>query len=219
MSEAAPYEIFELDPNILIFLGNWGDRGLMRRHGSGEWEFHPSGSLVWDSFHQEVYRNFKASRLTPQNLEHRGIPLPDLEEASKNSRGMAWQDNFKAAVPWSEVPPGVCRELAQHAGERVDAYLVLVEDGYETSFGDGRYLYPEVAFWTRRAAQQEIKRRQEGETDSAKRQWYRYSVKRVTLLPNEAKDRVLSELNVQVYEHVSLDDVLRLLAEQYDPKR
>ncbi|MBI2266401.1 MAG: hypothetical protein HYU64_14750 [Armatimonadetes bacterium] len=204
-------EFYELEENILCFLGTRGDRGILRSPGGGPWEYHPPGSLAHDSFHQQVYRNFKADLLTSKGLEERGILLPDTAAYEGSVQGVRWEDNFESEVELREVPPGLRPELGRGDGEPLDVYLVLLEDAYETGFGDGRYLYPVDAFRTKGEAMEEVKRIEREEEDPAKREWYRYSLKRVRLTLDEARQRVVADLGIEPYEHYSIRDVLRLL--------
>lgn len=208
-------DFYELNESILIFLGLRGSSGLWVYGSGGMWEFHAPGSLAWDGYHQETYRNMKADSIAREEIEKRGVTLPSLDVLPAHAPVRQWSDNFKHETRFSEVPRGLLRDLKQHAGEPMEAYLVLLEDLYETGLGDGKYLYPEAAHWTCLEAERDIKRRVNEEPDPAKRQWYRYTVKNVVLLVSLAEQKVVLEPNIDRYEHYSIDDVLRLLAVRY----
>jgi len=218
-AEKEDYEIFELGFTIIVFLGARGDKGLLLHHQKGRWDFHHYGSIAWDSFHQQVYRNFKAETLSLTDLEQRGIKMPALGEYMQGTRGLSWTDNFSSEAPFDKVPAGVLRKLKSLSVDPADVYLVLLEDFYETSLGDGRYLYPHSAFWAKSAALEEVRRLQTEETDAAKREWYRYYVKEVSLSVDKSKKMITASLNIEPYEHYSIDDVLRLLAARIRPQK
>jgi hypothetical protein len=211
-------EIRELGSLVLVFLGTWGSQGVLQRSRDGQWKFHPPGSLAWDSFHQEIYRNYKGDALTQADLDSRGISLPDLEGYLAQNQAREWKDNFKAQAALADVPKELLPHLKQHFGETLDAYVVLLEDHYETSFGDGKFLYPEAASWTRTEAEKYIKTKISSEPDPAKREWYRYSIKMVLLRVDKTAQQVSADLNIESYEHYSIDDVLRLLSSYYRKK-
>jgi len=206
------FEIYQVGNTIVLFLGVMGNEGLMIHKGADLWEYHPPVSLVWDSFHQQVYRNFKAEALSVEEMERSGVRMPDLAACDVPAHGRSWADNFNAEAPFSAVPRGVLPELRRHAGEEMEVFLVLMEDRYETSFGDGRFLYPTAAFWTRNAAECHMRQLVQNETDPAKREWYQYSLKQVRLLPDDSTGAVKAMLDINPYEHYTIEDVLRLLA-------
>jgi hypothetical protein len=71
---------------------------------------------------------------------------------------------------------------------------VVYEDGYETSFGHGQFLYPAAVFWDEAAADALAR-----EGIPEQRQWYRYTVKE-------------AGLRLAIFEHHSAEDVLGLPA-------
>ncbi|MDQ7822296.1 MAG: hypothetical protein RDV48_05835 [Candidatus Eremiobacteraeota bacterium] len=203
-------EIYEIGESILIFLGTMGFNGLLTYGREGEWKYHDPESLAWDCYHQEVFRNFKADRITLHDLEERGIALPNPEKIPAPSPGKTWADNFNAKTRLDKVPPAVREHLKSRSPGPVKVYLVLVEDFYETSFGDGRFLYPEAAYYTREAAGEKISRLQREEPDKAKREWYRYTLKEVILRVEGAE--IVADLNIDSFEHYSIEDIVRLLS-------
>lgn len=214
-SDEDRFEAFEtLSGTLVVFLGLQGSDGLLRLSRGGAWEFLPAGSLDWDGYHQEIYRNFRGDRLDAEALTRRGIALPPLGEY-RTRPSVSWPSNFPSEMPLPDVPPEQRPLLTRGA---FSVFLVLYEDGYETAFGDGKYLYPARAFADRAQADAFLEdRRREAEnpsraTDPAKAEWYRYTLKPIRITVDG--ERVRAELDLQPFEHVSVRDVLRLLAEE-----
>jgi hypothetical protein len=210
------FEIYEVGSTPVIFWGARGQKGALAFRQDTGWEFHPSESIPWDSYHQEVYRNFKGDRLTEADLKDRDIPMPSFEDYDKQPRILAWSDNFRSEMPYAEVPKHVLRELRGHKGEPVEVYLVLEEDFYETCFGDGKFLYPLAALWAKTAAEEEMKRLIEEERDPAARKWDRYSIKEAELSADDSKKTVTARLNIRLFEHYTIEDIMRLLKKKRD---
>lgn len=208
------YEIFKTlwGESLLIFIGHWGDRGVLRWHGEDGWTYFASGSLEWDSDHQEVYRNHRASPLTAQDLEKRGIPLPDIAAYHRDARSVSWTENFNANMPLEKVPPGKLAAFRARPAPG-EVYLVLFEDVYESSFGDGRYLYPKAAFWDEAHARDYLSRKEAEESARPKNECgYFYTLKAVPVRIDEDLKLLAAQLNVAAYEHYSLADIVELLA-------
>lgn len=214
MTSDEAFEAYEtFSGTLLVFLGLQGSDGVLRLSKAGAWEFLPAGSVAWDGYHQEIYRNFRGDPLDANALAERGIVLPPLAEY-RNRPGVSWQDNFPSELPLAEVPAELRQRLAPGT---FPVFLVMEEDGYETSLGDGKYLYPERAYRDRAHAERFLEeRRREAEDpskaqDPAKAEWYRYTLKEIRVMVDG--ERVRAELALENFEHVSLGDVLRLLAE------
>ncbi len=206
-------ELYETDSEVVVaFLVSGGSGGLLRYDGRSGWTFHPAGSLVWDSFHQGVYRNHRASRLTSEDLERRGIPPPPADRYS-GAPAVAWKDQFNAEMSLSAVPPGILDRLTEDASRERSVYLVLYEDVYETAFGDGCFLYPQAAFWTENEARIFLRLRLAKESERPKNEvGYKYRLKEIRLRADETGQKLSAALNIEIYEHYSVDDVVRLLA-------
>ncbi len=212
-------EIYEVGSTVILFRGVMGSKGVLVYGPDDRWEYYPCGSKEWDSLHQQVYRTHRGGALEKRELNSRGIRLPSAEELQYQTRGMKWEENFDSVVPMAMVPKKFLSKLKGHAHEQKAIYLVLYEDCYETNFGDGRYLYPEAAFWTESEAGEAITRLQKGETDSGKKEWYRYYVKEIAISVDESEKKVVADLRIESYEHYSLTDIIRLLAEKPAQKR
>ncbi|MDE2039832.1 MAG: hypothetical protein KGO96_08590 [Elusimicrobia bacterium] len=103
--------------------------------------------------------------------------------------------------------------LSRLSGGPRQLWLVLYEDVYETTFGDGKFLYPAAAFWSSEdalrwmaAAPPPIRR-----TAKECALGYRLTMKPVSL--SMADGRLKADLSVGPCERYSLADVLRRLAQ------
>lgn|GEM_PF-1656445 len=207
-------DFYEVESTVIHFKGTMGSRGVLVYRPDDRWEYYSYGSIVWDSLHQQVYRNHKGEALTEQDLNCRGIRLPSAEEYQYQTKGMNWKDNFKSLISFAEVPGKLLSKLKRHPGDPKSVFLVLYEDCYETNFGDGRFLCPAAAFWTESDAIDEITNRQNNETDSAGKIFYRYYVKEITVSVDKSKKHIAADLKIEAYEHYSLNDIIRLLADR-----
>jgi hypothetical protein len=202
------FEIFKTyDDFVGIFLAQRGFDGVLVYRDNGSWTFYANGSVEYDSYHQAVYRNHRAGILTREQLSRLGIPLPDFEQY-RGLPSMRWEDNFPVSVAAAQVPARVRSRL--EAGPR-SACLVLLEDRYETALGDGKYLYPNAAFWDKSAAEQYVDEIKRSESDSAKREWYEYTLREIPLRMDPERGVVIAGLGPGPYEHFSIVDVVRLL--------
>jgi len=198
---------------LVAFVGFWGEGGALTFRG-GRWVFFPAGSVEWDDWHQQIYRNSKGEVLDDAALQARGIPPPPFDEY-RGRPAMDWADNFESEIPLDAVPETVRDRLGEHWAP---LFLILFEDGYETAFGDGRFLYPGAAFWSREEAEAWLRERERESADPArapdpaKAEWYRYSLKEIRLRANRAANRLRAELDVAPYESIRLSKVMALIA-------
>ena len=205
---ATDFEIFETYSGVVgIFLGQWGHDGVLVYRKNAGWVFCASGSREWDGIHQEVFRNYRADKLTQEQLSRLGIPMPDLEPY-RGRPAMRWEDNFPTSVAADQVPAGVRAQL--EAGPR-SVNLVLLEDRYETSFGDGKFLYPQAAFWDKAAAEKYVDKIKRDETDPASREWYEYTLREIPLRIDPERGIVMHGADIGPYERFSVVDVVCLL--------
>ncbi len=106
-----------------------------------KWEFlHPDGAR-WDAVHQRVYRNFRADRISRDQLPP-NLPPPPESIAPE------------LLLPLSPPPevflradyPRLEKRLQERDGA-IPLFLVLMEDLYESLHGDGKFHYPEALFF------------------------------------------------------------------------
>lgn len=206
-------EFFSSDSEtVMAFVAPAGVGGVLIHRKDSGWRFHPCGSLAWDGLHQEAYRNFKMDRLSAADLARLGVPLP-APELYRDKPAMSWQDNFERQMDLAKVPAKIRARLDKGSAQ---VFVVLSEDGYETSFGDGKFLYPDTAFWDEASARGFLADRQreaqdwKRAPDPPKAQWYRYSLKPVKL--RVSGDQLFLDMEAGPYEHVDIDKVVRVLA-------
>ena len=216
-SDQPSYEIYEtFSETIVAFVGEFGCDGVMIFRPPAHWHFHPPGSIVWDSVHQEVYRNHRAESKTAEDLRKSGVPLPPQEALpSPLPKAKKWEDNFRREIPFDEIPERL-RSVLIGSPDPKTLFLVLYEDRYETAFGDGKFLYPKAIFSTEAAAQEFISSQASPPPKDDKKEielGYEYSLKRVILTADPGRKMLSGALGVGAYEHFSIDDILRLLVE------
>lgn len=113
----------------------------------------------------------------------------------------------------ADVPAPLLAALRRLPGTRAPAWIVFEEDVYETSFGDGRFLYPRAAFLdapAARACLDDLRRK-----DSARPKdttGMRYTLKQVGLVRDEAHDQLLLEFVPGPDERLSLRDLVKRLS-------
>ena len=207
-------EFYDLDGMVVLFKGVMGSRGMLIFRPSGQWEYTPCGSIIWDDCHQQVYRNHRGDTLSEQDLKDRGIRPPSAEELQYGSHGVRWEDNFSSSIPSSKAPPRILTRLKAAPQGQAIVYLILYEDCYETNFGDGRFLYPKAAFWLEKDAVEEMARLDAEEGGSGQKENYRYYLKEIAISMDRTGKSIGADLNIEAYEHYSLEEILRLLPDK-----
>jgi len=205
------YDFFELDSGtILAFPGITGSEGLLVFRGT-EWNYYPVESEYWDYFHQTVYKNHRAVSLKQSDLDKIGIPVP----ATKNITPPSPEKSLKTGILLSEIPSHLRKKLEHYKV----IYLLLKEDEYEKSMGDGRYLYPEKVFIDRASAriylsnlkkQQRSNKGNRGENSNIT-PGYTYRLKKIQFRLDKKEKKLTADLDIRRYEHYSIEDIIRLL--------
>lgn len=201
MASPVPLDYHDVDGTLVAFIGDEGNLGVLQfRQGQG-WLLHTAGSVAWDAWHQAAFRNRRSSPVAAEELRARGFPTPEVPEAGNLPLLMDWAANFRATLPLTAVPAPVISRLSDSRGVgRV--FLVLQEDLYESSFGDGKFLTPAAAFWEAADARAFILR--QGKPG--------FTVKTVKLRVDAERRQLCADLGVELYEHYSIEDVVRLLS-------
>lgn len=215
---ASKFEIFDIFSGpVVAFLGDYGLNGVLVYRPSEGWEFYNTGSTTWDAFHQTVYRNFRADSLTKLDLEERGIPYPPVEQY-KNQPIINWQDNFTSEISIGKISPRCLKLIRQWPLNKGIFYIVLEEDEYETSFGDGKFLDLKAAFWDKASAKKYMENKQRQGVLYRKKSefWYKHSLKSVQAVFDSVNKKLFAELNIASYEHYSLDEILNHLEKRFD---
>jgi hypothetical protein len=88
-------------------------------------------------------------------------------------------------------------------------YLVLVEDRYESALGNGKFLYPHAAFWTRLQAEASLPA--DAGAPTAPLLGLAYSIAPI-ILRRDAPGHTITCTPAAPFERYGVRDVLRLLA-------
>ena len=140
---------------ILGFCGKKGSRGVYRYilNWSDDWEFCPAGTKLWDRYDQMVYWQGKADPCTFKELKDEVPPIP---------REFPPPIRYHVTDPPEKETPNALAgsklfERVSSAPDKIlPIYVVLVEDRYETVFGDGCYRNFESVFFDRNSAESHV---------------------------------------------------------------
>ncbi len=201
MSTGSPAEFFEREGMVLAFLGVRGDQGVFvfRQEGGREWSFCPVNSILWDTYHQETYRNFKSDPVKSEEIENRLPPLPPVPEVTH----VEWENQFTQVKDRSILREGRLFSRVRNAPDQtLIAYYVLVEDPYESSFGDGVFRYFSAAFLSAEEARAHAAARE--------REGNRVYVKQATAVL-QGKELAFPDFRPGMYEHASLEEIVKWL--------
>jgi len=122
---------------------------VLRRPPAGEWEFLVPNSLAWDAAHQSIYRNSRITAVGPE-VSAALPPLPAIPRGPFPE----WKEHFLPAKPIPAANyPSVAGFVSRASEATVTLFVVLHEDAYETSFGDGEFHYFRDVLITREDAQ------------------------------------------------------------------
>jgi hypothetical protein len=114
-----------------------------RNEPSPVWRFLPLNSSQWDAVHQRIYRNGRANPVKQEDLPPHLPPPPDtIPPEALNPPEPPLPEPLLA-----EEFPMLTEVLERLNGATQTIYLVLMEDGYESKCGDGKFHYPEAVFF------------------------------------------------------------------------
>ena len=171
---------------------------VLRQPPAGEWEFLVPNSPVWDAAHQGIYRN---SRVTAVRAEV-SAALPPLPEIPRGPFP-EWKEYFlpDQPIPAAKYPSVAC--FASSARQAtVNLFVVLHEDGYETSFGDGEFHYFRDVFLVREDAQRLM--------DQKHGEWERLHLRSMTLRLAEGTF-AFPEFDLRLFDRYKPEEVLAAL--------
>ncbi|WP_194266300.1 hypothetical protein [Dechloromonas sp. H13] len=121
-----------------------------RTDQSPQWKLLNNNYNHWDAVHQRIYRNFRPDKINKEDLPPNLPPPPESIPP-------------EAVNPPPPPPPKpllakdyqhLAGHLAQLEGQSIVIYLILYEDTYESSFGDGEFHYPDRLYFDRSAAKE-----------------------------------------------------------------
>lgn len=161
-----------------------------------EWTLLNSDYQYWDAVHQRIYRNFRADRISKEDLPANLPPPPDsIPPEALNPPPPAPLKQFLAADY-----PVLNQYLHQCDGGASVYFLVLGEDQYESLQGDGRFHYPEAIFFDLVSATAFKQAPQSG---------YRYHIRPGLILLDG--DHIECQLTCRLFDHFNSEMVLSML--------
>jgi hypothetical protein len=169
--DAAYFRDVESDA-IYACLGPMGGTAIFRLYeGVREWEFLIPESPTWDDAHQRIYRNFRVTALRADELSTPLPPLPPIPRGPFPE----WKEYFlpKGALLRVSEYPTVARLFKERNASAVTLFVVLVEDVYETAFGDGEFHYFDDVHLFEEDATRDM--------ESKKQEWQRFHLRPVTI--------------------------------------
>lgn len=130
------------DFNFLIAcLPPMGYGGIFRIDLQAEtpvWSYVPLESPLWDSIHQNIFRQYRAKVVTVLEQLAALPPVPPVPTVSEPST----ERYYLPSKPLqASLFPCLCAELARRNTSETALQITLEEDGYESAFGDGKLLY------------------------------------------------------------------------------
>ena len=165
----------------------------------GQWEFLVPNSPAWDAVHQRIYRNPRVEEVRPEEFP---VPMPPLPEIPSGPFPH-WKDYFLPEQPiHASRYPSVARFLEDGRREPVTVFIVLFEDIYETTLGDGEFHYFRDVFLTREEAQRY--------QDQNRQEWERLHLRQMVIKLEHAAF-VIPEFNPQLFDHYKVEEVLTAL--------
>jgi hypothetical protein len=135
---------------LVVFCGTLGGDGLYRivEDPAVRWEYCPVGTRLWDWYHQAA---FFAHRAEPTRaVDH--PELPPLPTEWPPDPAITRLDEAERSV--HAQPGGAVWRVVERAGGELPVFIVLEEDTYETSAGDGCFRDFRAAFYEESAARE-----------------------------------------------------------------
>jgi hypothetical protein len=183
-----------------------GFKGIFKlnlyKPGNKEWQYLPPQSDGWDSAHQYIFRQHDGIEIDPFELDFKLPDLPPIPEPPPEG----WKEHFreKAHARVNDYPH-LFSALSDNSKRRLIVYVILYEDQYETSSGDGKFLYFAGAFTNR-----DTFLSRKNELDASAGHWYVYHAREFTLEWDE--DFYFSnDFEVRTFEHFTFEDTLTSL--------
>ncbi|MBF0498674.1 MAG: hypothetical protein HQM09_00965 [Candidatus Riflebacteria bacterium] len=207
-----PIKLFETHDDVIVaFVGEWGTKGVFR-WSTDEWTFFQHGSREWDQFHQMAFGTFRADPITPDTLAARGIPSPPDQAPELPPLPPSPPFDPTQKIPLAETWPDTRPFLTEHPDEMRTFYLILFEDLYESYHGDGTYLYPHTAYLDKEQAERDYNLFiQITLRDTNPSCGYNYTMVEIPFKYVSGTKHVESIIQLDLFEHYSLFDILRQL--------
>jgi hypothetical protein len=145
----------ELYTNDSIYVVPIGDNAMhgfwvIPCQGGEAWQYESVDSLFYDAVHQNIYRNrHDYDRIDFESVKETLPELPTSYEYKRTN----WADNFPEVIFNAEIYPNIYQKLVQEKEQKLAFWIVLYENGYESRFGDGVFLYYHKVFPTEELAE------------------------------------------------------------------
>lgn len=110
---------------------------LFNNKPDAKWEFIVPGSKRWDAYHQNIYYTHHDYEPCPDEISRNLPPLPEVPEYIH----MKWNDNFPVQKLNCSDYPFLSAQISETGINTLQYWFVLYEDLYESTFGDGKFLY------------------------------------------------------------------------------
>ena len=193
----------DFDDRVYACVGPMASEALFRLTppliGTPHWEFLVPDSPVWDSAHQEIFRNGRAERIWPEKFPIALPPLPPIPPGPFPK----WKDHFLPASPIRVGQfPSIAALFAAGRPGGVTAFVVLFEDPYETSLGDGEFHYFRDAFLTREDAERYV---QQTQSDTE-----RFHLRSMTIAL-DGNTFAFPDFDPKLFDRYSVEEVLLVL--------
>jgi hypothetical protein len=173
-----------------------------RKSKSPRWEFIDPRGIRWDAVHQRIYRNGRADKVSKEDLPANFPPPPD----SIPAEAINLPSLPKQAPLLAKNYPAVAKYLSTFENKSVEIYVVLIEDLYESKFGDGKFHYPDCIFLDEATAQQYCSKNKNDNDD--------YHLRKCRLILDDGS--ISCEFFKQSFDHIGGWEVLKLMNEKLD---
>ena len=171
---------------------------VLRDAPAGAWEFLAFNSPEWDSAHQGIYRNSRVTAVKPA-VRAAPPPLPTIPPGPF----LEWKGHFLSDRPIPAATyPSVAGFVSSASGATLTLFVVLYEDAYETSFGDGEFHYFRDVFVVREDAERMM--------DQKPREWERLHLRSATVRLDQGAF-AFPDFDCRLFDRYNPEEVLAAL--------
>lgn len=133
----------------------WGNGGIFRIYKrafddtTAQWKFLAPHSPMWEAIHQKIYRNYNATQFPEWEMAYLP-PLPDVPSSPHPSR----ESYYLPSTPLATATyPRAAVWIGKQPLSQAEVPLIVWEDWWESSHGDGVFRYLHGVFTSEQAAQ------------------------------------------------------------------
>ena len=199
---------FETDGSVIASVGPMASTAMFRLDRQNQqqvqWSFLDPNSPKFDYFHQYIFRNQRASLLEPEEIKK----LPDLPESVPYEAKSREDDHRPTGNIQADNHPALKQILLARPSQARPVYVVLNEDTYETSCGDGCYRYLDAVFLDRAEAIEHI-----AAIDATRSHAGHLRPLTVAMVDGHLD---IPDFKLGAFEHYNVADVLKLLNERIE---